>query len=160
MSRQQFHQKKRITPETHVPENHLAVLDSNISLDMLSEKLAQSQKISQLATQYPRTTPAATADKLIISSELLQNLILKLLLADEQGEGLKPTDTVHLARALKEIAALHDKLPSADNVGNEEQTVKQAMRMLGLLNADTLKKASKASSKKSRKTKNIEVTPS
>ncbi|MCH9845096.1 MAG: hypothetical protein K0U39_06270 [Alphaproteobacteria bacterium] len=158
MSPKQFHSQK--------PVNHVAVLDSNISLDVLSEKLAQSQKISQLATQYPRTTPAATADKLIISSELLQNLILKLLLADEQGEGLKPTDTVHLARALKEIAALHDKLPNADKqqAGNEEQTVNQAMRMLGLLGADTLKKASKKSNtpKSSKNNKNapIEVTPS
>ncbi len=137
MSPQSFHSQKQ--------NNHVAVLNSNISLDVLSEKLAQSQKISQLATQYPRTTPAATADKLIISSELLQNLILKLLLADEQGEGLKPNDTVHLARALKEIAALHDKLPNADKQqnGNEEQTVKQAMRMLGLLGSETLKKVNK-----------------
>ncbi|MCH9853391.1 MAG: hypothetical protein K0U45_07790 [Alphaproteobacteria bacterium] len=158
MSHKPFHNQK--------PANHVAVLNTNISLDMLSEKLAQSQKISQLATQYPRTTPAATADKLIISSELLQNLILKLLLADEQGEGLKPTDTVHLARALKEIAALHDKLPNADKqqAGNEEQTVNQAMRMLGLLSADTLKKASnkKNAPKDGKKNKStpIEVTPS
>ncbi len=121
----------------------MVALTSDITLDMLSEKLQESHKISRMAIGSPRM--AGCADKLRISSELLQDLILKLLLADAQGIGLKISDTVHLARALKEIANLHDKLASADDGENftekQQKATKNAMRALGLLNAETLENA-------------------
>ena len=120
-------------------------LSCHITMDILAEKLQQAHRISHLATQHPTVEYATIAHQLKLSSELLQNLILKLLLADAEGVGLKPIDTVHLARALKEIVGLHDRLAKdavardpQDDRQAQQDAHQQAMKLLGFLHQPTI----------------------
>ena len=68
---------------------------------------------------------------------MLQDSILKLL---SSGQVLKPADTVYLARALKEIAAIYPKIIGSENENEQKEDEKiqhhiaDAMRVLGLSN--------------------------
>ena len=81
--------------------------------------------------------PCSEAQKIRLNYELLQDSILKLL---SSGQVLKPADTVYLARALKEIAAIYPKIIGSENEDEQKEDkeiqhhIADAMRVLGLSN--------------------------
>ncbi len=125
------------TSHRKVKVNNLNLSDCHdlpvLDLQFLALKLEESKKISSLATGYSKTAKGGA--KLRLNYELLQDLILKLLLSDIQGQELKPADTVHLARALKEIILMNEKMipPKLSKSTSSTHAIKQAMLALGLL---------------------------